>query len=80
MRIKACSLFMGYREYEASLVQNFKGKCFVYVEGIGQLSPMEYVRHGFRVMQAKTSELEALVAAGYESRRLLMRFYDTKIN
>ena len=77
MKLKACSLLLGYREYQASLARNPKGKYFLNVENIGELPPAEYVRHGFRVLEAKNSELEALIAGGYESKRLLMRFYDT---
>ena len=78
MKLKACSLFLGYKEYDASVMQNSEGKYSINVESIGQIAPAEYVRHGFRVIHARASELDALIAGGYENKRLLMRFYDTK--
>lgn len=78
MKLKACSLFLGYKEYDASIVQDTKAKYRLNVKSIGQVAPAEYVRNGFRVIQAKASELEALIAGGYESKRLRMRFYDVR--
>ena len=78
MRLKACSLFLGYKEYKAAIVKDGKGGYSLGVESIGEIAPADYVRHGFRVLEAKSSELQGLVAGGYENKRVLMRFYDTK--
>lgn len=73
LRLKACSIFLGYREFNASLKRENK-RYILQVEEMGDLSPSEYIRHGFRIIKANRKEVEALVDGGYENRRILLRF------
>ncbi len=76
MLLKSYSLFIGYREIKG-VMKKKNGKFILNLEGIGEMYPYDYIRHGFRVMQANKTEIEALVEGGYESKRLLLRFgYD----
>ncbi len=66
MKVKTVSLFLGYRELQASLKK--KGaKYRLYVEDLGEIAPVEYIRQGFRITEASKEELQALVQGGYES-------------
>ncbi len=73
MILKSHSLMLGYRQFEASF-QRREGKLHLNIEGIGPLSPSDYIKNGFRVLRASTEELQALVQGGYESRATLLRF------
>ena len=75
MRIRCSSLMIGRREMLAHLrVEG--GKPFLVGEGYGLITPDDYTRHGFRIIEASRDELEGMVAGGYESPRVHLRFYD----
>ncbi len=64
---------MGYEKHKASIYR--KDNTYqLHVEGLGFIDPRQYVHNGFQVLQANSQELEALIAAGYESPRIRMRF------
>lgn len=74
MKLKSHSLMLGYREWEGKLER--RGKNIVLVlQGLGAISPTDYMKNGFRVLDGRRNELEGLVEGGYESRRALLRLY-----
>jgi hypothetical protein len=73
MRLKSHSLMLGYREWDASMVKNGADWRLV-LESIGPVGPVDYMKNGFRIVEASREEIEALIAGGYENRRALLRY------
>ncbi len=74
MRLKSHSLMLGYREFQAWLRRQ-DGKVVVVLEELGPIQVVDYIKNGFSVKEATEEEMHALVKAGYESSRLLLRNY-----
>ncbi len=75
MVVKSYSLLLGYRQYQALLRRQGK-RLILVVNGIGPLSPGNYIKNGFRVIKASRLELQGLVEGGYERPRAFLRYYD----
>jgi len=67
MKIKSYSMFMGIRDYNARLVQ-VENHHVLELEGHGQISPLDYIKQGCRVIEATPDELRKLKQAGYSVR------------
>lgn len=65
----------GYKEFEGR-IRVEEGKPYLELIGQGFISANEYIRNGFRVMEATRPEIEGLIAGGYERSRLRMRFFE----
>ncbi len=73
MKIKSYSLLLGYKEFDAHLIKKNE-EILLKVAGLGGIDRQEYIRHGFRVIEAETKELRILVAAGFEKKSIFSRF------
>ena len=78
MELRCHSLLHGNHHYTGRMVPPRPGKApLLYLEEPGRfVLPDEYIQDGYHVTEANRKEIEALVDAGYESRRLMLRFYD----
>ncbi|MCB1174968.1 MAG: hypothetical protein KDK39_15455 [Leptospiraceae bacterium] len=78
MEVRSHSMMFGYRNMDAKMVQRRPGATpELFLPGIGRtISVDEYIQNGFHIVDASVKELEAMVSAGYESRRILLRFYE----
>ena len=57
-------MHLGFREFRAKLIKE-EGQIVLYLEDFGKLLPLDYIKQGFRVMEASPSELQAMDIAGY---------------
>jgi len=74
MKLKSHSLMLGYKEWEARMQRRGRDMVLV-IDGLGAISPTDYMKNGFKVQEARREELEQLVEGGYESRRAILRLY-----
>ena len=59
---------LGYREYNARLERGQDGRAQLVVEDIGPLSALEYIKHGFKILEATEREVDLLRKAEYPVR------------
>ena len=71
MKVKIHSIMLGYKEAEARIEKDAKGRPVLMVEGVGPVSSLEYIKQGFKMVQASAQELSVLRAAGYPMRNEL---------
>lgn len=76
MEIRCHSLLLGNRRFTGRLQGSGKRPVLYLQELDRVIHPDEYIQNGFRIIDADRRELEGLVAGGYESRRIMMRFYE----
>ena len=73
MKVKSYSLMLGYKEFDAQLIKKNE-RFLLKIAELGEIDRQEYIRHGFRVIEAETKELKALVAIGFEKKSIFSRF------
>lgn len=56
---------MGFREFRAS-VESEDGRMVLMLEGHGSITPLEYIKQGFRVLEASPEEFRSMTLAGYD--------------
>lgn len=59
---------LGYKEAEARIEKDQKGKPVLVVDGVGPVSSLEYIKQGFKMVEASAHEVSVLRAAGYPMR------------
>lgn len=64
MIVKMHSLHYGYKELQANL-ERHNGQVVLVVDGIGMVSPLEFIKQGFSVKMASPQEVSLLQQAGY---------------
>ncbi len=65
MKVKIYSMLLGYREAEARVDKDAKGRTVLVVDGVGEVSALEYIKQGLKLIQASEHEVQTLRAAGY---------------
>lgn len=65
MKVKMHSIRFGYKEVEARIEKDPKGRPILFVEGVGQITALEYIKQGMKLVQASDGEFETLKRAGY---------------
>lgn len=68
MKVKIHSIMLGYKEAEARIEKDAKGRPVLVVDGVGPVSSLEYIKQGFKLVEASTHELGVLREAGYPMR------------
>ncbi len=68
MKVKSHSLMLGYREYAAAVERGPDGRALLIVDGLGPVSSLEYIKHGFKVLEASPREIALLQQAEYPIR------------
>ena len=64
MRVKSHSMMLGYREFEARIKPSKPVQ--LELEGHGDLSHLEYIKHGFKIVHASDQEMAILKEAGFK--------------
>lgn len=72
MKVKIHSIMLGYREADAHIEKDAKGRPVLVVDGVGQVSSLEYIKQGLKVVQASAHEIGVLRSAGYPMRNELL--------
>ncbi|MDH5655781.1 MAG: hypothetical protein OEZ34_07735 [Spirochaetia bacterium] len=67
MLLKCYSMHLGFREFKAKLITE-EGQPVLYLEDFGKLRPLDYIKQGFKVLEATPSELQTMDTAGYPVR------------
>ncbi|MCE9598648.1 MAG: hypothetical protein K8S54_11825 [Spirochaetia bacterium] len=65
MKVKMHSMRFGYKEADARIEKDPKGRPILFVDGVGQITALDYIKQGMKLVQASDSEFETLKAAGY---------------
>lgn len=68
MKIKSHSLMLGYREYTARVGRGPDGRALLMVDDIGPLPALDYIKHGFKIVEASEREIGLLRQAEYPIR------------
>lgn len=68
MIVKSYSLMLGYREYTARVERGPDGRALLFVEDIGPISSLDYIKHGFKIVEASEREVDLLRKAEYPIR------------
>ena len=68
MKVKIHSIMLGYKEAEARIEKDQKGKPVLVVDGVGPVSSLEYIKQGFKMVEASAHEVSVLRSAGYPMR------------
>ena len=69
MKLKSYSIMLGYKEYNAKIMQNHEKKIILYIDGIGPISPANYVKNAFKPTDITSRELDLLIHGGYENQQ-----------
>ncbi|MBL8020069.1 MAG: hypothetical protein JNM27_10435 [Leptospirales bacterium] len=66
------SIRFGYKEADAKIEKDPKGRPILFVEGVGQITALEYIKQGLKLLQASDAEFEILKGAGYPMKNELL--------
>lgn len=55
---------MGFREFQGQIVREGE-RMVLHLEGHGPITPLDYIKQGFRVLEASPEELKVMSLAGY---------------
>ena len=64
MKFKCYSMHLGFREFKGRLVLE-EGVKVLKLDDFGTITPLDYIKQGFRVMEASPDELKSMDLAGY---------------
>ena len=67
MKVKTFSIMLGYREFDAR-VRTDVNPAMLELDGYGPLPPLDFIKHGVKILEAKEAELRILKQAGYNIR------------
>ena len=65
MKFKCYSMHLGFREFTGKLSSQ-EGQVFLMLDGYGKITPLDYIKQGFRVMEASPEDLKSMHLAGYD--------------
>jgi hypothetical protein len=57
-------MHLGFREFTGKLYID-EGQKVLVLDNFGKITPLEYIKQGFRVMEASQEELKSMDIAGY---------------
>lgn len=72
MKVKMHSIRFGYKEADAKIEKDPKGRPILFVEGVGQITALEYIKQGLKLLQASDAEVSILKTAGYPMKNELL--------
>lgn len=72
MKIKIYSLHLGYREADAKIEKDAKGRHVLVVDGVGPVSALDYIKQGMKLLSASEHEVTILKQAGYPMKNELI--------
>lgn len=68
MKVKSHSIMIGYQEYEAKMGRAADGRPLLMVDSIGPLTALDYIKHGFMVLDCTPQEKALLKQGEYPVR------------
>lgn len=76
MDLRCHSLMMGYKTLTGKIMKHGNHQV-LFVPELGRVVYQdEYIQNGFHITDANRQEQHAMIKAGYENSRLLLRFYE----
>jgi hypothetical protein len=64
MKVKAHSLMIGYKEFEGKIDKRTSPPVLT-LNDLGPVSPLEFIKQGFKLLEATPQEVAALKGLGY---------------
>ena len=64
MILKCYSMHLGFREFTGKLLME-EGRPVLMLDDFGKITPLDYIKQGFKVIDASPDELQSLHLAGY---------------
>lgn len=65
MKIKSHSLLFGYKVFTAQIGQDKSGNPVLVAEDYGPIPPLDFIKQGFKILEAAPHEIAKLKNLGY---------------